>query len=112
MREQLQSQRLALLTISAVINVHISSTAPALILDNVVPRLNTQERLIASLLDRGRRMERQDEQDEHESIILHATQNLAEVAQSLVDEVNTVVVGDARCVKLYLTSPYIYEIRC
>lgn len=95
MREQLQSHRLALLTISAMINVHISSAAPALVLDNVVPRLDTLEHLITSLLDRNQRVQRQPEQDDHESMILLANQRLAETAQSLVDEVNTVV-GDTR----------------
>lgn len=101
MREQLQSHRLALLTISAMINVHISSTAPALILDNVVPRLDTLERLIASLLDHNLngKAEGHPQQDDHESIILHANQMLAEVAQGLVDEVSTVV-GDTRLVRL------------
>jgi len=101
LREQLQSHRLALLTISAMINVHISSTAPTLILDNVVPRLDTLERLIAFLLNHHGKAEGHPRQDDHESIILNANQMLAEVAQSLIDEVNTVV-GDTRLVELVM----------
>lgn len=103
MWEQLQSHRSALMTISAMINVHISSAAPALILDNVVSRLDALEHLIASLLDRNRQVQKQPKQDDHESIILHTNQRPAEIARSLVDVVNTVV-GDTRSIKLHLAS--------
>jgi len=99
MRRQMQSHRLALLTISSMINVHVASVAPALVMEVVVPRLEVLEKLISSLVESNTELEKQTTPttqtlDEHESALLRTNHQLVEVAEQIVEEVNTVMQDD------------------
>lgn len=95
MREQLGSHRLALQTITGMINIYISAKAPQVVLDVVQPQLETLTNMISQLSKAQERMEK-EALDDRPSSIVATNKRVLYSAQSVVDAMS--IVGDARYV--------------
>jgi hypothetical protein len=78
-----------------MINVHISSLAPAMVMDIVVPRLDTLEKIISSLIESNAKMQPTESMDMHERVLYSTNSQLLRAAQELYDGVSAVI-GDDR----------------
>lgn len=95
-RGQLVYHNLALQLIAQMVTTYIAGKGPAMILDEVLPRLDLLENLINSLLNNGQRKDLVA-LDDHESLILSTNDYITRRAQEMVTEVMSHVDG-ARCV--------------
>lgn len=96
-RDQLSSHTMALQIVIAMVNIHVSSKNPQIILDQVNPQLDLLTKMVQKLLEAQEKMKRED-LDDHTSAIVMTHQRVADSARSLIHEMS--VAGDARYAEL------------
>ena len=99
-RDQLQSHRLSLLAIVQMIAVHVSASAPSIILEQLMPRMQLLESYVTMIHESNSRLEQRlaGEKDEDGSIILQASKRVIQNAETLLHGVAETIADDDRYV--------------
>lgn len=85
MRAQVHSHWLGMQTVISIVGVHVAGSTPIVLMNELIPRLNTIINMLQA--DDQRVRERAQSLDEVESVILRNNNRLAHSAQAVVDEV-------------------------